>query len=61
MIKMILAFVFLFSAFFGGITTLTKLMKTSKLDKRELLKIAGYSILCSLLTFVVLTLIVLLF
>lgn len=58
MIKMILAFVFLFSAFFGGITALTK---TSKTDKHELLKIAGYSIVCSLLTFVVLTLIVLLF
>jgi hypothetical protein len=58
MFKMILAFVLLFAAFFIGITALTK---TSKSDKRELLKIAGYSIVCSLLTFVVLTLIVLLF
>ena len=58
MIKMILAFVLLFAAFFIGITALTK---TSKTDKHELLKIAGYSIVCSLLTFVVLTLIVILF
>ena len=58
MIKMILAFVFLFAAFFVGIAALTK---TSRSDKRELLKIAGYSIVCSLLTFIVLTLIVIIF
>lgn len=58
MIKMVLAFVLLFAAFFIGIIALTK---TSTSDKRELLKITGYSIVCSLLTLVVLTLIVILF
>ena len=58
MFKTVLAFVLLFAAFFIGIFSLTH---TSKSDKRELLKIAGYSIVCSLLTFVMLTLIVLLF
>lgn len=58
MVKMLLSFVLLFAAFFIGITALTK---TSKSDKLELLKIAGYSIVCSLLTLAVLVLIVFLF
>ncbi len=58
MIKMFFAFILLFSAFFIGIKTLTS---TSKEDRKEMLKIAGYSIMCSLITMVVMTLIVLLF
>jgi hypothetical protein len=58
MTKMILAFLFLFVTFFVGIKCLTSATNT---DKLELLKIASYSILCSLLTSAVLVLIVLLF
>jgi hypothetical protein len=58
MIKMILAFLFLFVAFFVGIKFLTS---SSKTDKLELLKIASYSIVCSLLTLSVLVLIVIFF
>ena len=58
MVKMLLSFVLLFAAFFIGITALTK---TSKSDKLELLKITGYSIVCSLLTLAVLVLIVIFF
>jgi hypothetical protein len=58
MAKMSLAFLFLFGAFFVGIKFLTSASKT---DKLELLKIASYSILCSVLTLAVLTLIVLFF
>jgi hypothetical protein len=58
MIKMILAFLFLFCAFFIGIKLVGK---QSKMDKIELLKIAGYSTLCAALTLGVLVIIVLFF
>lgn len=58
MIKMLLGFVIVFATFFVGIAAFTK---ASKSDKLGLLKIAGYSIICSLLTFAVLTLIVVFF
>lgn len=58
MIKMILTFLFLFGVFFVGIKTLSVCPKK---DKKELLKIAGYSTLCSLLTILSMTLIVIFF
>jgi hypothetical protein len=58
MIKMLFAFILLFSVFFFGIKTLTS---TSKEDRKEMLKITGYSIMCSAITMVTMTLIVLFF
>jgi hypothetical protein len=58
MIKMILTFLILFGVFFLGIKFLSS---TPNSGKKELLKIAGYSIVCSLLTLAVLVLIVMFF
>jgi len=58
MIKMILTFLILFGVFFAGIKFLSN---SPNSGKKELLKIAGYSIVCSLLTLAVLVLIVIFF
>lgn len=58
MVKMILSFLILFGVFFLGIKFLSG---TPNSGKKELLKIAGYSIVCSLLTLAVLVLIVIFF
>jgi hypothetical protein len=58
MIKIVLAFIIVFGLFFLGIKTIRNL--TGK-EALALTKIAGYSILCAVLTFVVLISIVVIF
>jgi hypothetical protein len=58
MFKIILAFLFVFGIFFFGIKRYREL---SGSNKWELTKLVGYSIMCSLLTIVLLVLIVILF
>jgi hypothetical protein len=58
MVKMIIAFISLFLIFFFGIDIFRKM---SGKEKISLTKVAGYSILCTLLATIVATTIVLLF
>jgi hypothetical protein len=58
MIKMILIFLFLFAVFFFG---LKYIKQVDISEKKKLLKIAGYSILCSVLTAMSLIVFVLIF
>lgn len=58
MIKMILAFILIFSLFFVGITLFRQMTKK---EQWNLIKTLGYATLCAVLTLVVIMLIVFIF